>query len=373
MKKTRIVTVIGARPQFVKAAAFSRLILGDFRDRVEEVLVHTGQHYDRNMSAVFFEELAIPEPRHHLGIGSGSHGRQTGDMLRKIEDVLLEEKPDWVIVYGDTNSTLAGSLAASKLGIPLAHVEAGLRSRNMNMPEEQNRILTDHLSNVLFCPTRTAVRNLRAEGITDGKRLKTTDGRPVRVKQVGDIMYDAILFSAAQADREPGALAGLGLKPCSFALSTIHRAENTDDPARLASIFRAFGSIPLPVILALHPRTGKFLTHYSIPVPSNVRIIEPVGYLDMIRLEKSASVILTDSGGVQKEAYFLGTPCVTLRDETEWVETVDAGWNFLAGSDSDRIARAFGRASRIGRNRNRRTDLFGDGHAAEKMVAELLS
>lgn len=335
-RPVRIVSVVGARPQFIKAAAVSRAIAAHNETgsgpTLEEKLVHTGQHYDDNMSAVFFEELEIPRPAYHLGVGSGSHGEQTGRMLERIEQVLLGEKPDLVLVYGDTNSTLAGALAAAKLHIPVAHVEAGLRSFVRAMPEEINRVLTDHVCDLLFCPTPTAVANLAREGIDKG------------VHQVGDVMYDSTLFYARKAaSLEEDMLRGLGLVRKSFYLATVHRAENTDNQERLSCIFEAFGEIggqDCPVIVPLHPRTVKYLHQYGLRVGDAVRIIEPASYLEMIVLEKNARMILTDSGGVQKEAYFLGVPCVTLRDETEWVETVEAGWNILAGSDKRAIVAA---------------------------------
>ena len=307
----KIVTVVGARPQFVKAAPVSRVL----RQRHAEVLVHTGQHYDREMSDLFFEELDIPRPDHELGVGSGSHGRQTGQMLIGIEEVLLAERPNWVLVYGDTNSTLAGALAAVKLGIPVAHVEAGLRSFNRAMPEEHNRILTDHCADLLFCPTQTAVDLLRGEGVTAGVHL------------VGDVMVDAALQFADVARQRSTILAELDLTPKSYALATLHRPYNTDDPERLREVLAALDALEMPVIFPVHPRTRSRLaelagTHHA---SRNTQYVPPVGYLDMLALEQSAALILTDSGGVQKEAYFFAVPCVTLRPETEWVETVADG------------------------------------------------
>ena len=331
--------MVGARPQFVKAAPVSRAIQDHNRDRetasspVHEVLVHTGQHYDANLSDVFFRELQIPVPEYHLEVGSGSHGEQTGEILKRVEKVLVHEEPDCLLVYGDTNSTLGGALAAVKLHIPIAHVEAGLRSFNLRMPEETNRKVTDHLSTFLFCPTQTAVRNLAQEGITKGVHL------------VGDVMYESLQTYLATAERTSTVLQRLRLRSKQFVLATVHRAENTDDPARLRNILTALGHIAaeLPVVLPLHPRTAKILRQAGDGLPSRARgllVVEPVSYADMLVLENHARVVLTDSGGVQKEAYWLGVPCVTLRDESEWVETVQAGWNRLVGADLERIAAA---------------------------------
>lgn len=324
MGKLKIVTILGARPQFIKASAVSYL----FNSHFEEVLVHTGQHYDANMSDVFFNELGLPKPAYHLNIGSGSHGAMTGAMLTAIEAVLLEEKPDFVMVYGDTNSTLAGALAASKLLIPVIHVEAGLRSFNKVMPEEQNRILTDHISDILFAPTQTAIQNLKNEGIAKGVHL------------VGDIMYDGILHFTEIAKRKSTILADLNLSEKQFILCTIHRAENTDNPERLKAIFNGLNTAKEAIVLPLHPRTQKYVAEYGISIAEHIRIIEPIGYLDMIRLESAAKKIVTDSGGVQKEAFFLEIPCVTLRDETEWIETVENGWNLLVGTNEEKIREA---------------------------------
>lgn len=349
----KIVTVVGARPQFVKAAPVSKAL----RLRHTEVLVHTGQHYDRALSDLFFEEMDIPRPDHELGVGSGSHGRQTGQMLIGIEDVLLAVRPDWVLVYGDTNSTLAGALAAVKLGIPVAHVEAGLRSFNRAMPEEHNRILTDHCTDLLLCPTQTAVDLLRGEGVTAGVHL------------VGDVMYDAALQFADVARQRSTILAELGLTPKGYALATLHRPYNTDDPSRLKEVLAALDALDMPVILPLHPRTRSRLaepgdTRYAI---RNTQYLPPVGYLDMLALEQSAALILTDSGGVQKEAYFFAVPCVTLRPETEWVETVAAGWNRLAWGDAAVVVDAARRPWPTTPS----PPVFGDGHAAERIVALL--
>jgi UDP-GlcNAc3NAcA epimerase len=355
----KVLTVLGARPQFVKAAAVSRALAG--RPGVREVLVHTGQHHDANMSDVFFAELGIPAPGHHLGVSGGSHGAMTGRMLERVEAVLLAERPDWVLVYGDTNSTLAGALAAVKLHLPVAHVEAGLRSFNRRMPEEVNRVLTDHAADLLFAPTDAAAANLRAEGITDG-----------RVRQVGDVMYDAALHYGAEAERRSDVLSRLGLMPGGYALSTVHRAENTDDPARLAAVFGGLARLAreLPVVLPLHPRTRGALERAGAAGDTpGLRIVDPVGYLDMVMLEKHAALVATDSGGVQKEAFFYRVPCVTLRDETEWVELVELGWNRLASpADPAGVERAL--LAALG-TRGREGEPYGDGTTAHRVAAAL--
>ncbi|MCC7428365.1 MAG: UDP-N-acetylglucosamine 2-epimerase (non-hydrolyzing) [Alphaproteobacteria bacterium] len=312
----RILSVVGARPQFIKAAPVSRAIAA--KAGLAEIMVHTGQHHDAGMSDVFFAELGIPAPAHHLGIHGGSHGEMTGRMLAALEAVMLAERPGRVLVYGDTNSTLAGALAAAKLAIPIAHVEAGLRSFNRRMPEEINRVLTDHLSDLLFVPTQAAIANLAREGITQG------------VHHVGDVMYDATLAAGARAAGASGILARLGLAAHGFFLATIHRAENTDDRAALAAVldWLKARAAEAPVVLPLHPRTEKMARAHGLSLDP-LRVIAPVGYLDMARLLSACRMVFTDSGGVQKEAYFHRKPCVTLRGETEWVETVAAGWNRL--------------------------------------------
>lgn len=351
----KVLTVIGARPQFVKAAAVSRLL----RERSSEIIVHTGQHYDENMSDVFFRELEIPEPDYNLGVGSGLHGAQTGEMLARIEEVLLAEKPDWVLVYGDTNSTLAGALAGAKLHIPIAHVEAGLRSFNREMPEEINRVLTDHVSDLLFCPSETAQENLACEGVKVG------------VHVVGDVMADTLHEAAQRANQHSSILERLDLVRGNYLLATVHRAENTDNAGRLRSILQAIAAIQDPVIFPVHPRTRQRLTSLGL-LPllegSQVNMIEPLGYLDMVRLEQSARLILTDSGGIQKEAYWLKVPCITLREETEWVETVDAGWNCLAGSDPGKITDLVCNF----RPPMSYPVLYGDGQASQRIIACLL-
>lgn len=317
----RVVTVVGARPQFVKAAVVSHALQ---EAGIEEMLIHTGQHYDDAMSRVFFDELGIPEPHVNLEVGSGTHAIQTGETMIRLEAELLRmDDPDWVVVYGDTNATLAGALVAAKLHLPLAHIEAGLRSFNRRMPEEINRVVTDHLADLCFCPTPTAVHNLQVEGVTEGVHL------------TGDVMYDATLAFARRAEERVPLESLVAHAPGAYMVATIHRAENTDDPARLAGIFEGLGCVGMPVVLPLHPRTRTRLG--SIRIPSNVEVTNPLGYLAMLRIVRSARCVLTDSGGLQKEALWLGVPCVTLRDETEWVETLEGGWNRLAGADPNRI------------------------------------
>jgi len=374
----KIVTIVGARPQFIKAAAVNRAIqdLNKREKPIQEILVHTGQHYDYLMDRVFFEELKLPKPDYHLGVGSGSHAKQTGLMLERIESVLQKEKPEGVMVYGDTNSTLAGALAATKLNIPVAHVEAGLRSYNRTMPEEINRLVTDHLSTLLFCPTDQGVRNLRKEGIESG------EGRIVR--KVGDVMYDSILYYAKLAEKESVILRDLDLFPAhtpnselrtpNYYLATLHRAENTDHPKKLTSILEALDEIGknTPVILPLHPRTKKMIKVYHLFSDfKNIRFIEPVSYLDMLQLEKKAKAILTDSGGVQKEAYWFRTPCFTLREETEWVETIISGWNVLTGTNGKKIVGEVGRLEKR-RKYPKARKIYGDGRASQKIVQILI-
>jgi UDP-GlcNAc3NAcA epimerase len=355
----KIVTVVGARPQFIKASALSRAIRNEYAGQIEDVLVHTGQHYDDNMSKVFFEELDIPHPKYNLEISGGHHGAMTGRMLEGIENVLLQEKPDWLLVYGDTNSTLAGALAAAKLHIPVVHVEAGLRSFNMRMPEEVNRILSDRVSSLLFCPTETAVNNLLAEGVSSG------------VHNVGDVMYDVALFYRDLARQKSTVLQTLGLTPGAFALATCHRAENTDDPQRLSSILSALAEIAtqLPVVLPLHPRTRKLIGDYGLAsLLDQLIVTDPLSFLDMVALEQASRIILTDSGGVQKEAFFFGIPCITMRHETEWVETVDLGWNQLVGASTPSILSA---ANGIMQNLPKSISAkpYGTGNAASDILA----
>jgi UDP-GlcNAc3NAcA epimerase len=346
----RFLSVVGARPQFIKAGPLSR----ELRRQHDEILVHTGQHYDRSMSDVFFEELDIPRPDCDLGVGSGPHGEQTGAMLASLERIMLERRPDIVVVYGATNSTLAGALAASKLNIPVAHVEAGLRSYNRRMPEEINRVVTDHVSTYLFAPSEVSRAQLQCEGVTRG------------VHVVGDIMLDAVLMHRARAAERSRFPRSLGLDAGGYYLATIHRAENTDDETRLRGIVAGLNSLDRPVVLPMHPRTRKQLARFGFESGENVIALEPVGYLDMVQLQAHSASVLTDSGGVQKEAYYLGVPCVTLRDETEWVETVEAGWNVLAGTDPDGIREA---VRQVTGHRRPRPDLYGSGDAAHRIAA----
>ena len=359
----KIITVIGARPQFIKAAMVSRAIkeynTTNKGHKIREYILHTGQHYDKNMNDVFLDELGIKKPDWQLHCGGlASNTRMLAEMLAGIEKALLECQPDYVLVYGDTVSTLAGALAASQLQVPVLHVEAGLRSFNKQMPEETNRVLTDHIASLLFCPTYTAIQNLAREGVTDG------------IFYTGDVMYDATLAFGKVAEDQSGVLSTLGLQPEEYHLCTVHRAENTNDPERLTQIILALVEIATPdcpVIFPLHPRTKMYLRNYNLnaTISSNeaLKMIEPVNYLDMVMLEKNAKTILTDSGGVQKEAYFHRTPCVTLREETEWVETVEAGWNQIAGFNTEKIIECIG-------NEPEKNEIraYGDGCASEKIV-----
>lgn len=321
----KVMTIVGARPQFVKAAVVSRAF-NEHREDITEIIVHTGQHYDENMSEIFFDELEIPKPHINLGVGGGSHGQNTGRMLEKLEAVMLEVKPDWILAYGDTDSTLAAALAAVKIRIPVAHVEAGLRSFNRQMPEEINRILTDHISSLLFAPTKAGRNNLINEGVEENK-----------IHLSGDVMYDAAMFYRERA-RRPVLDNGLVLTPNDFVLCTIHRAENTDSRDRMKGIMKGLKDSGLKIILPLHPRTRKKIDETGLKIPANVYTIDPVGYLEMVWLEANCRAVATDSGGVQKEAYFHGKPCVTLRDETEWVELIEVGANCVVGADPELIA-----------------------------------
>lgn len=350
-----VTTIVGARPQFIKAAMVARELTAK---HISERIVHTGQHYDANMSDVFFDELDIPRPDHNLGIGGGSHGQNTGRMIEAIEKLLVEQPTDLVLVYGDTDSTLAGALAAVKLHIPVAHVEAGLRSFNRRMPEEVNRVLTDHAADILFAPTTTAVKNLSGEGIA-GERMHL----------VGDVMYDAAIFYGEKAERLSRILEECELVRGEYILATIHRAENTDDRDRLAAILEGLASSQRTIVLPLHPRTRSRLEAFGIAIADSIRVIDPVGYLDMVMLERSAALIATDSGGVQKEAFFHGTPCVTLREETEWVELVECGWNRIVPPHS---AAAVHQALTAEFAYELRDDkLFGDGRTARKIASSL--
>jgi len=385
----KIASIVGARPQFIKLAPIAKFLSSS------HLIIHTGQHYDYEMSQVFFEELGIKAPDYHLGVGSGPHGWQTAEMIKRIEEVLLKEKPDIVIVYGDTNSTLAGALTAAKLHILVAHVEAGLRSFNKKMPEEINRVLTDHCSDILFCPTETAVNNLREEGFTnifnDGKLIDETSitshishltsyFSPL-VINVGDIMYDALLLYLELARKKSNILGKLKLTNTEYYLATLHRAENTDNLENLRNIFEALLEISkdTPIILPLHPRTKKSIkslnpslltSHFSL------RIIDPVSYFDMLILEANAKIIFTDSGGVQKEAFLFKVPCITLRNETEWIETVQSGWNILVGADREKIINAHRMIAHNLINNNippHTYNFYGDGRASEKIIKVLLS
>lgn len=349
----RIATIVGARPQFIKMAPLSR----EIRKHFEEIVVHTGQHYDYEMDRIFFEQLGIPAPDYNLGVGSGSHGYQTGEMLKRIEDVLVKEVPDLVIVYGDTNSTLAGALAASKLGIKIAHVEAGLRCYDKSVPEEVNRVLTDHISDYLFAPTENAVKCLQKEGITK------------EVYFTGDVMLDALLQNLPIAERSSKIMENLNLKPKDFILVTIHRPKNTEKD-NLENIVDAIIENGNKVVFPVHPRTRIALERYGLMErlqrSSDVTLIKPVGYLDMLILEKNAKKILTDSGGIQKEAYFLGVPCIVLRDKTEWIELIDEGWLVLVGTNKKLILEQLREFSG---NSMRKSYLFGNGEASSKITA----
>lgn len=358
MNTLNITTILGARPQFVKAAMVSRARESLCPDTSER-MIHTGQHFDDNMSRVFFDELGLREPDINLGIGGGTHGRNTGRMIEQIESALLSSRPDWVVVYGDTDSTLAGTLAAVKLHIPVAHVESGLRSYNRRMPEEINRILTDHASDRLYTPTVRATSNLAAEGI-----------RSARIVQVGDVMCDAALHYGDVADRRSRILDRLGFGSKEYTLVTLHRAENTDDRHRLKCILAGLERSGETAIWPMHPRTRKQMEAFGLHTPGNIQIIAPIGYLDMVTLEKNASIIATDSGGVQKEAYFHRVPCVTLRDETEWVELIEAGCNRLTGANPDTIAGAIVAARRL-TDINWPEGIYGLGDASERIVMDL--
>lgn len=350
----KVFTIVGARPQFIKAAVLSRAF-SQAETGIVEVLVHTGQHYDSNMSDVFFDELGIPKPTYNLGIGGGTHGQNTGRMIEKLEALMIKETPDWVLVYGDTDSTLAGSIAAAKLHIPIAHVEAGLRSFNRRMPEEINRLLTDHVSTVLFAPTTIAERNLQREGVSEEK-----------IHIVGDVMCDATNFYKAKAVR-PEWFDRLGVAENQYVLCTIHRAENTDSETKMRSILEGLEASALPIILPLHPRTRIKLSSLQIQIPKNIHVVDPLGYLEMNWLEANCRAVATDSGGVQKEAYFHGKFCITLRDETEWVELVEHGVNVLAGSSSVKIAESLQMSKRFECDRT----IYGEGSAAAKIIQVL--
>lgn len=362
----KICTIIGARPQFIKAAVVSAKI-AEYNSKSEirnpkfhEVIIHTGQHYDREMSEIFFQELGIPREKYNLQVGSGSHGRQTGRMIEAIEKVLDNEKPDWTLVYGDTNSTLAGALAAVKLHIPVAHIEAGMRSFNRRMPEEINRVVADHVCEINFCSTQTALENLRKEGLENTSVL------------VGDVMYDGSLKFEKIAEKHYNPLAKFKLQKKEYILMSCHRAENTDDCPRLSQIVEAINKISdeISVLYPVHPRTGKYLKKYKLSFSKEVILIPPVSYLEMLILEKNAKIILTDSGGVQKEAFFYNVPCVTMRDETEWLETVELGWNVISGADQEKILSS---VANFTKDTPKPTNIkpYGNGDAADKIVKYL--
>lgn len=375
----KIVTIIGARPQIIKAAALSRAIRNRYADQVQEVIVHTGQHYDENMSEVFFDELQIPRPDYNLHVGSASHGVQTARMTEGIEEILLKEKPDCIVLYGDTNSTLAGAVAAAKIHVPIVHIEAGLRSFDKAMPEEINRIVCDHCSTLLFSPTQAGYDNLKREGFPMDNDGPYTIDNP-KVYHCGDIMYDNSLYFSTIAASKTDIIKRLGLTDKSFVLSTIHRNANTDDPQRLASIFKSILKIAetTTVVLPLHPRTSKLLKanlseelQQAIFSSSHLKLTEPVSFLEMIELERNAQLIMTDSGGVQKESYFFRKPCIILRPETEWVEIVETGNAILVDADETRIMDAWNHFSE--HPSTEFPPIFGDGHAAEFMIEQMIN
>jgi len=374
----KLLTIIGARPQIIKAAALSRAIRNKFNKRLIEIIVHTSQHYDQNMSEVFFEELGIPRPHYNLAVGSGRHGIQTARMIEGIEDLIISVKPDYVVLYGDTNSTLAGGVAASKLSVPVVHIEAGLRSFNRKMPEEINRIVCDHLSTLLFSPTATGFNNLVNEGFNRHTKPPYTPDNP-SIFHCGDIMYDNSLYFSEIAAEKSNILSDLNLKSSDYALATLHRDHNTDNQANFSSIIDAFIQISknTQLVLPLHPRTKKVLLsdvnkslYQRVKLNSNLKIIDPVSFLDMIQLEQNARLIMTDSGGVQKEAYFFNKPCIILRPETEWVEVLETGAAILAGADYDKITAAFEKLVNL--KNIEFPEIFGDGHAAEFICETIL-
>ncbi len=348
----KIASIIGARPEFIKEAP----LVKELRKRHKEIIIHTGQHYDYEMSKVFFDGLNIPEPDYNLGVGSGSHGKQTSEMMTKLEKVMLKEKPDLAIVSGDTNTTVAGALSASKLNIKLAHIESGMRSYDRKMPEEINRVVTDHISDILFCSTNTALQNLRKEGITKN------------VFNVGDVMIDTIKQNITIADRKSNILKKLNLKTKNYIVATVHRASNTDNKENLFNIINAFIDSKEKIVFPVHPRTEKFIRNYSLDKKlknSKVITIKPLGYIDMLILEKNTKKILTDSGGMQKESYFFKVPCITLRDTTEWIETVNDGWNILTGANKSKILKAIKNFNPKGKQ----TEKYGNGNASKNIVS----
>lgn len=380
MKHFKILTIIGARPQIIKAAALSRTIKNKFADKIKEVIVHTGQHYDENMSQVFFDELAIPHPNYNLNTGSGSHGKQTASMIEGIEEILLKEKPNAIVLYGDTNSTLAGAIAASKIAIPVVHIEAGLRSFNKSMPEEINRIMCDHVSTLLFTPTKAGFDNLLKEGFKENNQAPFSIDNP-KIYHCGDVMYDNSLYFSAIAEEKTTILKTHDLKKAEFVLATIHRNNNTDEPLRLNALFNAINKIAtenkIRFIIPLHPRTAKLLSknlsselYTAIKTSKYIKLIEPVSFLEMIALEKNAKLIMTDSGGVQKEAFFFQKPCIILRSETEWVELVNCGSAKITDADERKIVDAYNHFSKT--TNLQFPSLFGEGTAAEFICEKIL-
>ena len=376
----KIVTIIGARPQIIKAAALSRAIKNKFSNSITEIIVHTGQHYDENMSQVFFDELGIPEPNYNLNVGSGSHGKQTATMIAGIEDILLQEIPSAIVLYGDTNSTLAGAIAASKIHVPVVHIEAGLRSFNKAMPEEINRIMCDHVSTLLFSPTKTGFQNLQNEGFK-AKNEKPFNANNPKIYHSGDVMFDNSLYFSEVADEKTTIISKNNLHKNNFILATIHRNNNTDEPARLNALFNALYKISeankLDVLLPLHPRTAKLLEfnleaelHQKMKASKHFKIIPPVSFLEMIALEKNCKIVMTDSGGVQKEAFYFEKPCVILRTETEWVELVECGAAMIADADEQKIMTAY--KTLTSKNNMQFPKLYGDGKAAEFICEEML-
>lgn len=375
----KIVTIIGARPQIIKAAALSRAIKHKFSKAITEIIVHTGQHYDENMSQVFFDELGIPAPNYNLNVGSGSHGKQTATMISGIEEILVKEKPDAIVLYGDTNSTLAGAIAASKIHVPVIHIEAGLRSFNKAMPEEINRIMCDHVSTLLFSPTKTGYRNLLNEGFKENHKPYTADNP--KIYHSGDVMYDNSLYFSEVAEQKTNIISRNNLQKDTFILATIHRNNNTDEPVRLNALFSALYKISeqnrLDVLLPLHPRTAKLLESNLDPVllqkikaSSYFKIIAPVSFLEMIALEKNCKIVMTDSGGVQKEAFYFEKPCVILRPETEWVELVECGTAIITDADENKILEAF--TTLTTKKGMEFPKLYGDGKAAEFICSEMV-
>ncbi len=377
----KIVTIIGARPQIIKAAALSRAIKNNFSSQITEIIVHTGQHYDDNMSQVFFDELEIPLPNYNLNVGSGNHGKQTATMISAIEDVLLIEKPNAIVLYGDTNSTLAGAMAASKIHIPVIHIEAGLRSFNKSMPEEINRIMCDHVSTLLFSPTKTGFNNLIQEGFLSQTNAPYSIDNP-KIYHCGDVMYDNSLFFSKISDVKTSIINDLKLKNNGFILATIHRNNNTDEPIRLNALFKSLNDISinhqLQIVLPLHPRTSNLLDRNlskdlveAIRLNSNFKIISPVSFLEMLALEKNCCLVMTDSGGVQKEAFYFEKPCVILRPETEWIELLENGAALIADADENKIKFSFEQL--IAKKDLSFPKLYGDGNAAEFICSEIIN